>query len=213
MDTNIPVGVGVECADGVCGTSTHVIINPVKNKVTHLVVKQREFPHVERMVPIEWVSQTTSNLVQLKCTRDKLNHQDRFIENEYVQFEPLDIPPYGPAPFTGGIYLHWPYLVSESDRYVTVKHEHVPPGELAVRRGAQVEATDGHIGRVDAFLVDPKDEHITHLIMREGHIWGKRDVTIPISQIDHFKENVVYLKLDKEHVEALPTIPVHRWAA
>jgi hypothetical protein len=46
--------------------------------------------------------------------------------------------------------------------------------------------------------------------MREGHLWGQRDVTIPISKIDRMEENTVYLKLDKESVEALPTIPVRR---
>jgi hypothetical protein len=56
MDINIPVDAGVECVDGVCGVSTHIIINPVTNKVTHLVVKQKGFPQIERMVPVEWVT-------------------------------------------------------------------------------------------------------------------------------------------------------------
>ena len=30
----------------------------------------------------------------------------------------------------------------------------MPPGELAVRRGSHVRATDGDVGRVDEFLVD-----------------------------------------------------------
>jgi sporulation protein YlmC with PRC-barrel domain len=79
-----------------------------------------------------------------------------------------------------------------------------------VRRGARVEATDGHVGRVDEFLIDPESEHITHLVMREGHLWGQRDVTIPISKVDRMEEDTVYLKLDKGSVEALPTIPVRR---
>jgi hypothetical protein len=35
-------------------------------------------------------------------------------------------------------------------------------------------------------------------------------VTIPISEIDRFEEDTVYLKLDKDQVEALPTVPVRR---
>ena len=39
------------------------------------------------------------------------------------------------------------------------------------------------------------------------------EVTIPVSQIDHYKDNTVYLKLNKHAVEALPSIPVrHSWA-
>jgi sporulation protein YlmC with PRC-barrel domain len=210
MDINIPVDAGVECADGVCGVSTHVVINPISKKITHLVVRQKEIPHIERMVPVEWVTQTTSNFIQLKCTMEEFGHQEMFTETEYVKLDPADWPPVAPAPFTGGTYFYWPYSVAESERYVPVEHERVPAGELAVRRGAQVEATDGHVGRVDEFLVDPGDEHITHLIMREGHLWGQKDVSIPISVIEYIEENTVYLKLSKGEVEALPAIPIRR---
>jgi sporulation protein YlmC with PRC-barrel domain len=76
-----------------------------------------------------------------------------------------------------------------------------------VRQGARVEATDGRVGRLDEFLVDPANEHVTHLVMREGHLWGRRDVTIPVSEIDLIEEDTIYLKLDKEQVGALPTVP------
>jgi sporulation protein YlmC with PRC-barrel domain len=98
----------------------------------------------------------------------------------------------------------------ELEKYIPVEHEHMPAGELAVRRGTQVEAADGHVGRVDEFLVDPKDEHITHLIMREGHLWGQKDVSIPLSAIKRIGENTVYLKLSKDEVGALPAIPIRR---
>jgi sporulation protein YlmC with PRC-barrel domain len=210
MDIDIPMDAGVECTDGVCGVSTHVVINPISKKVTHLVVKQKEFPHIERMVPVEWVTQTTSNLIQLKCTKEKIGHQETFTETEYVHLEPSDVPSYPPEPLTGGMYFYWPYFLPESERYTPVEHEHLPPGELAVRRGARVEATDGHVGRVDEFLVDPRDEQITHLIMREGHLWGQKDVSIPLSAIDHIEEDTVHLKLSKSEIEALPAIPIRR---
>jgi sporulation protein YlmC with PRC-barrel domain len=212
MDINIPVEAGVECVDGACGVSTHVIINPVTKKVTHLVVKQRGFPSIERMVPIEWVTQTTSNLIQLECTKEKLNHQDTFIDTEYIKLEPSDVLPSGPAPFIGGVYLYWPYSVPELERYMTVEHERIPPDELAVRRGAHVEAADGHVGQVDEFLVDPRDGHITHLVMREGHLWGQKDVSIPVSAIDHIEEDTVHLKLSRSEIKALPAIPIRQWS-
>jgi sporulation protein YlmC with PRC-barrel domain len=210
MDIDIPIGAGVECVDGVCGVSTHVVINPIKNQVTHLVVKENESPHVERMVPVEWVTQTTSNLIQLTCTKKELDRREAFTEKEYVKLEPVDMPPIAPAPFSGGTYMYWPYSAPESERYVSVEHERVPPGELAIRRGAHVEATDGHVGQVDEFLVDPRDEHITHLIMREGHLWGQKDVSIPLSAIRHIEEDTVHLKLSKDEVGVLPAIPIRR---
>jgi uncharacterized membrane protein/sporulation protein YlmC with PRC-barrel domain len=93
---------------------------------------------------------------------------------------------------------------------VLVEYEHIPPGQLAVQRGTGVEATDGWIGRVDELAIDPKSGEITHLLLGEGHLWGKKEVALPISAIDRVFDEVVYLKLDKQSVEKLPAIPVRR---
>ena len=66
------------------------------------------------------------------------------------------------------------------------------------------------MGWVDEFLVDPEDGYITHLILREGHLWGQKDVTIPVSEIERIEENTVYLKLNKRDVGKLPAIPIRR---
>ncbi|MBK8616400.1 MAG: hypothetical protein IPN96_04660 [Anaerolineales bacterium] len=64
--------------------------------------------------------------------------------------------------------------------------------------------------KVDEFVVSPKNGHITHVVMREGRLWGKKDVIIPISAMGETREDTVFLKLDKHQIEALPTFPVNR---
>jgi sporulation protein YlmC with PRC-barrel domain len=81
---------------------------------------------------------------------------------------------------------------------------------LSFRRGAKVYALDGKIGQVDEFMVSPEDHQITHLMLREGHLWGKKLVIIPVSKIDRVEENQIFLRLDKLAVEALPVIPIKR---
>ena len=49
--------------------------------------------------------------------------------------------------------MMWPYYVPLT-AYITPEQEHIPAGELAIRRGAGVEASDGHAGRVDEFLIN-----------------------------------------------------------
>jgi hypothetical protein len=66
---------------------------------------------------------------------------------------------------------------------------------------------------VDEFLVDRETEHITHLVLREGHLWGQKDVLIPVSEIAHVDEERVYLTLSKAEVADLPTAPLRRWHA
>jgi sporulation protein YlmC with PRC-barrel domain len=130
-----------------------------------------------------------------------LAKMEPFIEAEFL--------PSPKATYQADPIMIWPYSMPES-AVITLEHEHVPPGELAVRRGARVQATDGYVGRVDEFLVDPTNGHITHLIMREGHLWGQKDVTIPVSEIDRIEEDTVCLKLDKRRIAALPAIPMRK---
>jgi len=208
---DISVGVKVHCADGLCGRSTYVLINPVRREVTHLVVKEAESPRAERLVPIGTVSGTAPDVIILHCSRDELNEMDPFIQTEYLREEAPDLE-YAPSGYVGiGSYLVWPYAVPERTYVVAVDHKQVPPGELAVKRGTRVEAVDGRVGRVDEFLVNSENEHITHLVMREGHLWGQKDIAIPVSEIDHIKENTAYLKLSKDEIELLPVIPMRRW--
>jgi uncharacterized protein YrrD len=198
---DIPVGAEVFCTDGFCGRSTRVILKPKCEEVTHLVVKEKESPHKEILIPVTAVTATTPDSINLSYTRGKLAKLQPFIETEYVE---VDIPRYA-----GGAYTIEPYAYREHET-LAVKHESIPEGELALRRGVRVEATDGQVGRVDELLVDPEDDRITHLVLREGHLWGQRDVNIPISEIERIAEDAVYLKIPKRKIETLPTIPARR---
>ncbi len=108
----------------------------------------------------------------------------------------------------GTYYL--PYVTFERTFQTPVEHQQIPGGELALRRGTRVEATDGYVGKVDEFVVDPKNGDITHLVMREGHLWGQKDVIIPLSALGTTLNDTVFLKLDKHQIEFLPTFPLHR---
>ena len=60
----IPLNVQVECTDGVCGRSAFVLINPVVEEVTHLVVREDSFPNTEYIVPVDWVAETIADTIQ-----------------------------------------------------------------------------------------------------------------------------------------------------
>jgi hypothetical protein len=94
----------------------------------------------------------------------------------------------------------WPKKVV----FTAVQSERIPAGELAVRRGARVEATDGHMGHVHEFLLAAMNKRITHLVLREGYLWGQKELAVPASWIDRLGEKTIYLKRDKHTVESLP---------
>jgi sporulation protein YlmC with PRC-barrel domain len=202
---DLPAKAEVHCSDGAVGRSTYIIGNPISHQITHLVVKSNRTPFKEYLVPVDQVEETTPELIRLKCTRNDLYEMEPFEYEEYIRTE------------TPG-HLSWPYVLpmelypEEVVSYIPVKFQNVPQGELAVRRGARVEATDGYIGQVDELLINSNNMQVTHLVLLERHILKQREITIPISQIDHIFENTIYLKLDRRSVEDLPTTPMQRWA-
>jgi sporulation protein YlmC with PRC-barrel domain len=199
---DIPINAEVRCSDAPCGTSNCIIVNPITDQITHIVVHGNSFPYVKRLVPVEKIKETTPDVIQLTCDLYEYVTMPEFIQDEFI------IPdPYGgneEIPTT----MLLPYAMVLGT--VTREHEQIPPNELAIHRGTPVIASDGPVGKVDEFLVEPKNGHITHLILREGHLWGKKDVSIPISEIDQIEKDRVLLKINKKEVENLPTLPIHR---
>jgi uncharacterized protein YrrD len=206
----LPVGVEVHCSDGLCGQSTYVVVDPRSKEVTHVVVKEAQSPHKERLVPIEAVAGTASDVILLGCTRNEVRHMDPFIQTEYVleKMPDMEYAPGGYVPL-GPVWMS-SYPIPDRSHVVAVGHKHVPAGERAIRQGSHVEATDGRVGRVDELIVHPVSEQITQLVMREGHLWGQREIVIPISDVDHIEDETVYLKLSKDQVGALETSRVQR---
>jgi sporulation protein YlmC with PRC-barrel domain len=201
---DIPINVDVLCAGETCGRSTYLIINPVNERVTHLVVAEEAFPNIERLVPVDTILASTPNSIQLRCSQTDLSEMNAFEETDFIEAGQLE----SSLPYSVP-YQVWPYAMYDA-MPMPFEHEHIPAGEVAIRRGTPVKATDGQVGKVDEFLVDPENDVITHLVLREGHLWGKKDITIPISEIDNIAEEAVYLKLDKKAIEALPAVPVKR---
>lgn len=80
----------------------------------------------------------------------------------------------------------------------------------AVRPGAHVEATDGRVGIVSELGAAEEGADASHFVLQEGHLWGKKVVTLPLSAVDRVEGDTIYLKLDKKAVEKLPTIPLKK---
>jgi sporulation protein YlmC with PRC-barrel domain len=201
---DIPMNAKVYCQNKVCGHTQAVILNPVSDVVTHVVVQESKTPRTQRLVPIDMIDASLADKILLKCDDIALQELPAFFEMEYVQ---ANIPRYMQA---FDMYYMEPVVVPEK-KMAAGKHYHVPGNELAVRRGTSVYSADGNVvGKVDEFLVDQDSGQVTHLILREGHLWGQKDVIIPIEEIDKFKESRLRLKLNKDEIGELLAIPVNR---
>ena len=203
MKKNFPLNADVHCTDGFFGRSTHLLVNPATEKVTHIVVKSRKEKQQKFMVPVRFIKETTPELILLTLTREKLKDLEPF---DQIYFSKRQIPRFGADPM---VTLLWPYVVPEN-KVIAGKYSSIPPGELAVRRGAKVKATDGLVGQVTDFIVDPETGYISHMVLREGLPWDKKYITIAITEIDRIDEKKVHLKLNKKEVKQLPAIPIRR---
>jgi sporulation protein YlmC with PRC-barrel domain len=203
MHRKFPLDADVHGTDGHFGRSTHLVVNPANEKVTHIVVSGRKTSQQSLMVPTRYVKESTPELILLSLTREEIMALEPF-HNKY--FSKRQIHRYGSDP---RMVLLWPYVLPET-KIITDQYTAIPPGALAVRRGARVKATDAFVGQVNEFIVNPETSYISHMVLREGLPWDRKYITIAITEIDHIDEKVVYLKLNKKEVKQLPAIPVRR---
>lgn len=202
--TDIPLKANVQCSDGACGKTTNVVLNPVTHQVTHIVLEDKSLPgYSTRIVSVDNVASLTQQQITLSCSKDDVAKMRVFVTTNYIQESPS-----GKAYTTGDAYTY-PYVINDT-AYAPVEEEHVPLGELEVHAGMEVEASDGKVGKLDELVLDEDSGDITHIQMREGHLWGAKDVAIPVSAVDFTDEKTVYLNIDKKAVGALPAVKVKR---
>jgi sporulation protein YlmC with PRC-barrel domain len=176
-----------------------VIIKYTTKQVTHLVVAENGRHRADHLVPVDQVLETTPDMVRLRCTREELAAMEPFSQTEYLRVvqRHLKERPYADST----------YQTPETEEWIAVKRRRVPVGETVVPHRAPVRGTDGRVGRVEGFLADPTNGHITHMVLREGPLWDRKDVTVPASQISFVGDGVIRLKLDKHTVQSLPAVP------
>jgi sporulation protein YlmC with PRC-barrel domain len=208
------IGTRVFCADGECGRVSRVVIDPVAERVTHLAVEPDHRQGLARLVPldlVESVGDSDDDGILLRCTLEQFEGLDSAEETQFV-------------PGTKGFeaygteqVLSWPYYrlgdtvmdpSQEGKVSLTVTVDTVPAGEVAIHRGAPVHATDGHIGQVQGLVIDAGSAHVTHVLLAEGHLWGRKQVAIPISAVAAVADEIT-LNIDKDQVRDLPPVNVH----
>jgi hypothetical protein len=56
-------------------------------------------------------------------------------------------------------------------------------------------------------VIDPRDHRVTHVLLQEGHLWGRKDVAIPIGSVTRVDEGIK-LNITKQQVEDLPPVEI-----
>lgn len=209
MTTEFEIGSEVACSDGVCGELTRVVLDPVSRTLTHLVVQPQHHRHQGHLVPIDSVA-SAGKTIQLTCTKAQLRSFEEAEDTDFLIGDSGHLG-YDPASVVWmpyyGLHIGSMDLAGEGPGVHRVTYDHVPVGEVEIRRGDPVHATDGEIGRVKGLVIDPGNHQVTHFLLQEGHLWGKKTVAIPISAATRVGDGV-RLTLTRDQVRDLPSIEV-----
>ncbi len=212
----------VRCTDGPFGELADVVIDPTRRRVPHLVVAPHHHHALAVLVPIDLAAAEDGGrpAILLHCTLEDAGRLPPVQEFAYLR---LSESPANDPDWDVGIdnVLALPYYgyagLGEApidyDPHVSMTYDRIPKSEVEIRRASEVTSADGHLlGHVDGFLVDG-DDQITHLILERGHLWGRREVTIPIGSVTRVAMDAVVAGLTKDEVGALPAVATQRWAA
>jgi sporulation protein YlmC with PRC-barrel domain len=206
------IGARAICTDGRCGQVTRVVVDPIARVVTDLVVEPAERHGLGRLVPLDLV-EAGPDEVRLRCTTAEFERLQSAEETEFLPGT-SGYAAYGPEQVLARPYFGLGGTRVSGDAFPgtsgTVTFDVLPPGEVAIRRNAPVHATDGDIGQVEGLVIDPRSRRLTHVLLKRGHLWGRRDVAVPIAAVQVVDEDGLSLSLTKQEVEDLPPVDIDR---
>ena len=204
------IGADASCTDGACGQVSRLIVNPVTREVTHLAVDPKHRHGPGRLVPVDLVDATTGQ-IRLRCTLAEFQTLRPAEETESVP--DLDPTEHAHARvqtqlrMAGGVV--WPVRSPDGPKAPPeVSVNSVPFGEVEVHRELTVCAADAEIGQVQGLIVEPDGHHVTHVLLQEGHMWGRKEVAIPIGAVTKIGTLLIHLSLTKHQVKDLPPVDI-----
>jgi len=206
--TALVIGSEAVGSDGYRGEVLAVVVDPAARSVTHLVVEPRGREGLARLVPLDLADLADTvgaapDPVRLRCTETEFMNLEPAEETlaEFVPGypDPVQLLPPGWRGTGGGTADGGTILRIPEKETIDV----VPPGEVEERRGDHVHATDGDIGGLRGLRIDPGSRRVTHVLVREGHVWGHHDVDIPAEMVAGFGDGI-RLSVTRQQVRDLP---------
>ena len=200
------IGIDAVCSDGYRGEVRGVVIDPAAGTVTHVVVEPKGRSGLARLVPLD-LADVRPDAVELRCTETEFKGLAAAEETlaEFVPGYPVPVQLLPPGwrdadepTADGGTILRIP-------EQETV--DLVPADEVEEHRGEHVHATDGDIGHLRALRIDPDSRQVTHVLIREGPVWDRKDVAIPAAQVTGFDDGI-RLSITRQQVRDLPSASI-----
>ncbi len=208
--TRFDIGANARCRDGLCGVVIGMIVETAGWRLSHLVVEPQHRSGLAKLVPVDLLQAGPE--VALSCS---MTDFDKLIPAEETSFLPANTGGYGgygpgqmvilPRLTLGDGNIAGSAVKDLGNAFQPVVSELIPEGEAEVRGRESVTATDGEIGEIRGVVVDSATYHLTQIVLQEGHIWSRKQVTIPISAVASIGQEL-QLNMTVEEVQKLPAV-------
>ena len=213
------IGAEVACQDheGSWGRLDRIAVEPLSRTVTHLVVAPRHGQGPGRLVPGPRRpngrgarGEDRPGVRQSRAPGDGPAEETRFLPGVGLEgYDPsatLGWPFYGLVPGGMGTTMGGAGLAGVEGAPQPLLVDRIPAGEVELHRGDRVRAVDGEIGRIRGLAVDPATRQVTHVLLDEGHLWGRKQVAIPLSEIRAIGQGRVEVSLTRDEIRDLPPV-------
>jgi uncharacterized protein YrrD len=203
---NLALGSTVRCSDGAVRELGDIVVDGPGKRVTHLVVQPKRQHEEARLVPLELVGEDANGGVSLFCTAETLDGLERVREYAYL---PPGQQPEENSQWDVGVedVLVVPGIEPldmaepELDPNVSLMYDRVPKGDVELRETSSVYSKDEHhVGSVNGVVVG-EDGAITMLALQRGHLWWRRELSVPVDAIASLENDVVTLAVEKSELK------------
>lgn len=198
------LGQRIPCEDGALRELSDVVVDGRSGRVTHVVVQPPGRPEGARLVSLELVGGDGEGAV-LRSSAEALESLEPV--RAYASVPAGERPEAGSGWSVGVedvlvVPTYAPLDVAEPELgpNVDLLYDRVPRGEVELRSSSSVYSADRHrLGSVHAVELDERGR-IDALILRRGHLWWRRDVSVPADAIASLETDVATLAIAKREL-------------
>ena len=208
MKNGIDLGAEVLAVDGTpVGTVKGVVVAPLFDEITHLVVQWGALFPVDKVIPADEVREVGGRWVRLAIGAGEIGEFPGLEEHAYISLQGAG----RHVPAEHDIWLHpppvlLPDLVNPAtvwEPFVVVEWRNLPEASVVLREGLPVQARDGErLGVLDKVLADLRTGAVTHIVVRvRGLPWEQ---AIPVEWVEGGDEDHgIILAVSRDAVEGL----------
>lgn len=192
---NLEIGAAVMGPEGKLGTLTQIVIEPLEERITHVVVERAGLHPCEKLVPVEALTRSEAGRVWTRLSPQELERLPdarKVVGTCSPPESPTEVPMVEPHP----VGLLWPsnvlgwYLPSRPDLSAPRLEENLPPGTHGLKPGTEVQCRDGkRVGRLDEIRYDRDSGRATSMIIRKGFFFA-RELEAPIDWVEAIDDRI-----------------------